>query len=101
MAGMDIFKDLNIDLAKSVKSITVESTLFPPIVLNDPFSDLPAEPNAVMNFLKPKVTVTMKSPALKPIVTAPYGKPKVNYWPYIRTGALILIGGYILRKVLK
>lgn len=54
-----------------VRSITIETSLTPPMVLDRPFE--PGPPNAMLQYLRPRITLT---PTVgTPIILAPYGAP--------------------------
>lgn len=72
-----------------VEQVRIDTTLFPPIVINRPLDDKGASgpPSAFMQALRPQITIT--SPVLEqPSVRAPYGVPTANYWPYVQVAIL-------------
>lgn len=80
------------DLAREVVgSITVETTLFPPFTITDPFAPSPAseKPNAALSFLRPKITIAPRSSAFKPVSVAPYGEPGAPIYWMVQVGAVI------------
>lgn len=81
-------------LRAGVKNVTVQTTLFPDINIDDPFSPLPGTASALGKLLKPKVTVTgdLFNP---PQVVAPYGDPGPTRWPQLVQGAKVVGVGVV------
>jgi hypothetical protein len=82
-----------------IQSITVETTVSPPFILDDPFGSN-AAPNAILSLLKPKVSIQLAGGG-QPLVSAPYGDPGAGWYPYIK---LFLFGAamlFLARLVLK
>jgi hypothetical protein len=71
-----------------LKSIVIETSFTPPIVINDPFkTGQPGATSALAKYLRPKVTFDTTAGRF---AVAPYGSPSDN-WPYVRL-ALLSIG---------
>lgn len=97
---MALFDALSGELQKWVTGIKVETAWLPPIEIRDPFkpSPGPAQPNALLSVLKPRVTLEIQGGALPPAKVAPYGEPGPTRWPQLRTG--LQFGGVALLLVL-
>jgi hypothetical protein len=85
-------------LDQLVSGILVETAYGPPIYLADPFRPTPPGAISPVSYLKPKVTIFLKTG--NPVVTAPYGDPGETRWPYIQLGiaALSLAVLYVIFK---
>jgi hypothetical protein len=63
-------------LTGSVASITVESGVAPPIVINDPLRGAAgSSASLVGRLVAPKVTIRWGNGVAQPVVVAPYGDP--------------------------
>ncbi len=83
------------DLRNLVERATVETTLMPPLVLNQPFA--PGPPNPLLQMLRPRITLRV---AGSDVVLAPYGDPGVSRWPVVKVVGMT-IGGLLLGAALR
>lgn len=86
-------------LTGSVSTVTVESGVAPPIVINDPLRGGGGPPSLVGRLIAPKVTVRWGNGVSAPLVIAPYGDPGKRW---VIVAALALIGaatvGYLVLR---
>lgn len=75
-------------LESAIRSITIETSWLPPIVIDQPFAPAPPGGFNAAKFLQPKITIDT---SFGPIVSAPYGAPVQN-WPMLKLLALGLGG---------
>lgn len=95
------------DLDRIVESVTVETTVSPPITIAAPFA--PAAPDVgggAFDLLKPRFTFNLRKGWGDPIVIAPHGAPEPSYWPVIQlagvvVGSLAVAGlvGLVVRRL--
>lgn len=80
-------------LQNAVKSLVIETEWLPPIVIADPFGDVPPGQQAasavIGGILKPRITIESGLTSA-PIVSAPWGQPAEN-WPLLKV-ILIALG---------
>lgn len=66
-------------LESTIKSITIRTSIFPPIVINEPFlpSDDTAPTDYFMQFVKPEIEIA--TTLGRPLLISPYGRPTVGW----------------------
>lgn len=87
---------MNLDLSKYVTGLRVDTSMLPPIDIENPFE--PGPPSPLLQTLKPKITIRLKG--FDPVVIKPYGDPGATKWPVIEVAAIAaLMAGIIAVSV--
>lgn len=85
--------DFQTDLIRGVvKGLKIETTLAPPIILNDPFEPSSGGASVLLRALKPRLTIITPN---DPIVIAPFGPPEPNQFGKLVFGGAV-VGGLAL-----
>jgi hypothetical protein len=89
----DVLDTVMTNLARNVRSITVESAYGPTITIPAPFAPTqePSQATALMKILKPRITIDVEGGA-QPLVSAPYGVPGPTKWPIVSAIGIIGLG---------
>lgn len=69
-----------------VTGVTIRTRYLPDIVLDHPF-DTSGQPNPVLDFLKPQITINTR---VGSDTSSPYGDPGPTQWPVVQ---LFILGG--------
>lgn len=87
-------------LSSLVTEVTIQTTVTPDIVVNDPFGVGAGSPTSsgigslLLNIIRPKITV--QTP-LGPQTTAPWGDPGATAWPLLVVAVGIIVGIWLWR----